>query len=27
VLREYGIQPELPPGDWASAAVHLIRVP
>ncbi|MFE9864019.1 alpha-galactosidase [Streptomyces sp. NPDC005506] len=27
VLREYGMQPELPPGDWASAAVHLIRVP
>ncbi|WP_392674896.1 alpha-galactosidase [Streptomyces sp. LN785] len=26
VLREYGIRPELPPGDWASAAVHLIRV-
>lgn len=27
VLQEYGMQPELPPGDWASAAVHLIRVP
>ncbi|MFD4230263.1 alpha-galactosidase [Streptomyces sp. NPDC058545] len=27
VLREYGMRPELPPGDWASAAVHLIRVP
>ncbi|MFI5633067.1 alpha-galactosidase [Streptomyces sp. NPDC051664] len=27
VLREYGIQPEMPPGDWASVAVHLIRVP
>ncbi|WP_327248576.1 ABC transporter substrate-binding protein [Streptomyces sp. NBC_01320] len=27
VLREYGIRPELPRGDWASAAVHLVRMP
>lgn len=27
VLSEYGLRPELPPGDWASAAVHLVRVP
>ncbi|MEU1369115.1 alpha-galactosidase [Streptomyces sp. NPDC005803] len=27
VLTGYGILPELPPGDWASTAVHLIRVP
>lgn len=27
VLSGYGLRPELPPGDWASAAVHLVRVP
>lgn len=27
VLSEYGLRPELPRGDWASAAVHLVRVP
>lgn len=27
VLSGYGVRPELPPGDWASAAVHLVRVP
>ncbi|MEV6752896.1 alpha-galactosidase [Streptomyces sp. NPDC051214] len=27
VLSNYGLRPELPPGDWASAAVHLVRVP
>ncbi|MEU6761651.1 alpha-galactosidase [Streptomyces sp. NPDC046853] len=27
VLGRYGLHPELPPGDWASAAVHLVRVP
>ncbi|MEV8313662.1 alpha-galactosidase [Streptomyces sp. NPDC059900] len=26
VLGQYGLRPELPPGDWASAAVHLVRV-
>ncbi|GGV28835.1 alpha-galactosidase [Streptomyces longisporoflavus] len=27
VLGEYGLRPELPPGDWASTAVHLARLP
>jgi alpha-galactosidase len=27
VLTGYGLLPELPAGDWASAAVHLVRVP
>ncbi|MFG3141294.1 alpha-galactosidase [Streptomyces sp. NPDC048211] len=27
VLRGYGIRPELPRGDWASTAVHLVRLP
>ncbi|MFI8873092.1 alpha-galactosidase [Streptomyces sp. NPDC055243] len=27
VLSGYGLLPELPVGDWASAAVHLVRVP
>ncbi|GGT73297.1 hypothetical protein GCM10010207_83790 [Streptomyces atratus] len=26
VLTGYGYRPALPPGDWASAAVHLVRV-
>ncbi|GHB13256.1 alpha-galactosidase [Streptomyces tendae] len=26
VLAEYGFGPELTPGDWASTAVHLVRV-
>ncbi|MCX4640974.1 GH36 C-terminal domain-containing protein [Streptomyces sp. NPDC058293] len=25
VLTEYGMHLDLPPGDWSSAAVHLIR--
>lgn len=27
VLSEYGLLPGLPHGDWASTAVHLIRIP
>ncbi|KIF77206.1 alpha-galactosidase [Streptomyces sp. 150FB] len=27
VLTGYGLLPELPSGDWASAAVHLVRIP
>ncbi|MFD5778425.1 alpha-galactosidase [Streptomyces sp. NPDC126933] len=27
VLTAYGLLPDLPPGDWASTAVHLVRVP
>nr|WTB34510.1 alpha-galactosidase [Streptomyces sp. NBC_00830] len=27
VLSTYGLLPDLPPGDWASTAVHLIRMP
>ncbi|MEE4491729.1 alpha-galactosidase [Streptomyces sp. BE230] len=27
VLSGYGIRPELPRGDWASTAVHLVRLP
>ncbi|MGW0908346.1 alpha-galactosidase [Streptomyces sp. NPDC002853] len=26
VLNDYGLRPELPQGDWASAMVHLVRV-
>ncbi|MEU1618413.1 alpha-galactosidase [Streptomyces sp. NPDC005722] len=26
VLGGYGLTPDLPPGDWASTAVHLVRV-
>ncbi|MGW7571968.1 alpha-galactosidase [Streptomyces tendae] len=25
VLAEYGFHPDLPPGDWASSVVHLVR--
>ncbi|MFC8126313.1 alpha-galactosidase [Streptomyces sp. NPDC057302] len=27
VLSDYGLLPELPSGDWASTAVHLVRIP
>jgi alpha-galactosidase len=27
VLTEYGLDPELPSGDWASALIHLERMP
>lgn len=27
VLGEYGLVPDLPPGDWASTSLHLIREP
>ncbi|MFE1957887.1 alpha-galactosidase [Streptomyces sp. NPDC059479] len=27
VLTGYGYEPDLPPGDWSSTAVHLIRLP
>ncbi|MEU5087575.1 GH36 C-terminal domain-containing protein [Streptomyces sp. NPDC021356] len=27
VLTEYGFHPGLEPGDWASRAVHLVRLP
>jgi alpha-galactosidase len=27
VLTEYGFRPDLSPGDWASSATHLVRVP
>lgn len=27
VLTGYGLRPDLPPGDWSSTAVHLVREP
>ncbi|BFO18486.1 hypothetical protein SHKM778_48740 [Streptomyces sp. KM77-8] len=27
VLADYGLHLDLPPGDWASTALHLVRVP